>query len=75
MRIHSFLGSLYQTAVIAQTQIVIGAEVENLPLRAVYCYSSFLRSDDDALVLVQTGVLDVLQLLLEMLTKVSVHDY
>ena len=70
---HGVGGSLDQAAVVTQTQIVVSAEVQHLVV-GLHLDIGALRRGDDTFVLVQTGSLDVGELLLEMFLKFSKHD-
>ena len=71
--IHGLLGGFNQTGVVAQAQIVVGAEVQHFTLRALYGDVGLLRGDDYAFVFVQTCIFDVLQLFGQMRFKLFVH--
>ena len=58
---------------IGQTQIVVGAEVENF--LTLHLNGCTLRALDDALLLVQTGFLQVGQCFAEMFLNLTVHDF
>ena len=69
--VHSALGSLHQTLVVRQTQIVVGAEIQNIASRDLDLGA--LRRLDYTLALIQPGSLDLFELLLQILLKFSVH--
>ena len=73
--VHSPLGRFDQAAVVGQAEIVVGAEIKHLSLLSVALNLDVatLRSHYDTLVLVQSGILDGRQLLLQMFLEVLIH--
>ena len=71
--VHHFLRRLDEARMIGQTQIVVGAEVENF--LTLHLNGCTLRALDDALLLVQTGFLQVGQCFAEMFLNLTVHDF
>ena len=74
MCVHSFFGSLDQTLVVRQAQIVVCAEVQNVA-SCVYFDVGSLRSGDDTLVLIQSGSFDVCQFLSKEIFQFTVHNF
>ena len=70
----SLLGGLDQTRVVGQTEVVVGAEIEHLAFGALDLDVAALGCDDDSLVLVEPGILDVLEFFLKMCFEIPVHD-
>ena len=71
--VHGLLGGLDQARVVAQAQVVVGAEVEHFARGPGHGDISLLGSGDDTFVLVQACVLDVLQFLGEVVLELFVH--
>ena len=69
--VHHPLGALDEARVVAETQVVVGTEIQDF--LAGYLDGGSLRALDEALVLVETGLADFLQRLLEVLLHFSVH--
>ena len=70
--VHHFLGTLDEVRVVREAKIVVGAEVEHF--LSLDRDGSLLRAFDQALLLVEAGLLDVLQFLLEVSLKFTVHN-
>ena len=70
--VHGLLGGLDEARVVGETQVVVGAEVEHLA--AGHLDGGLLRTLDEALALVESGLLDVLQFLLEVFLEFTVHN-
>ena len=70
--VHHILCSLNETRMIAQTQIVVSAEVEHF--FSAHLNSSCLRAFNETFSLVEASVLKVLQRLLQMFLKFTVHS-
>ena len=70
--VHHLLGSLDESGVVAQSQIVVGAEVQHF--LALHLDGCALRAFDDSFFLVEAGCFQVGQGLLQMLLDFSVHN-
>ena len=55
--VHCPLGCINKALGVRQSQIVVGTEVKNLTIHAVYIYGSALGCSDNTFVLVKTGIL------------------
>ena len=69
--IHHVLGSLDQTRVVGETEVVVGTEVQQL--LALHLDGSLLGTLYEAFLFVESGLSDGLQFLLEMFLKFTVH--
>ena len=71
--VHGGLSGCYQTRMVGETEVVIGAEVDDLLPRADLDVGS-LRGRDDTLPLVEAGFVDGLKFLSEVLLHVLKHS-
>ena len=71
-RIHTGFCCLDKLFVISESEVVVRAEVDHF-LSAFYGYAGRLRSNDHALVLIKSCILDLLKSGLQMFLKILIH--
>ena len=71
--VEGFLGCIHQFLAVGKSEVVVGAEVQGFRTVLEGDFGT-LGSDDDALFLVQSGFLDVVQLILKIGLKIFIHS-
>ena len=71
--VEGFLGCIHQFLAVSEAEVVVCAEVKGFGAVLEGDFGT-LRSDDDALLLVQSGFLDAVQLILKIGLKIFIHS-
>ncbi len=70
--VHSLLGCRNQAGIVGQAEVIVGAEIQGLAAVSQGDFGPLGRANR-AFAFVETGLVDGLKLLLEMLLEFSVH--